>query len=167
MIKGILFGAGALILAVVGIGALSLKSAMDLDYQSLNEEAQQHFLDGVARGIKDGVVATAGGQADIPYITADAASDLIAFDFRFADPRAEAIDHRTTETMKRELFVQYCNYFAGDKLNDSGVTVKMRLLRPSGGAIASLSFNEETCAPHRKTAENASKKAAGAVRPVQ
>lgn len=147
--KAIIAGAAA---AILGVGALGVKSAMDLDYKSLDEEGQQDFLDGIAKGFEGGFAASARGQAEITYIVASAANDTIAADIKFINPQAEQINGAATELMKKQLFAEYCNYFGGAKLNDSGVTFKMRLMRPSGAPVATVSFNEETCAPHVKTA---------------
>jgi hypothetical protein len=88
-------------------------------------------------------------QAKIAYLTASSANDMIAADIKFANPAIEQINGLANENLRKKLFSQYCNYFAGEKLNDSGVTLKLRLMRPSGAPITTVLFNEATCAAHK------------------
>lgn len=149
MIKALLIGGGVTLIGMIGVGALGLKSAVDLDYRGQSEQDQQRFLDGVAKGFSDGFAVSAGDQAKITYLTASAANDTIAADIKFANPAIEQINGVATENLRKQLFSQYCNYLAGEKLNDSGVTLKLRLMRPSGAPITTVLFNEATCAAHK------------------
>jgi hypothetical protein len=129
-------------IALIAAGAIAACSAATADYQSMSPEKQQAHLDSVAKGIKAGFPATAGGVAQITYLTADADADIIALDMKITDSRAENASYAQAEKMKQTMQEQSCVNSAVRDLFKIGVTLKLRILRPSGANLATVSLSE-------------------------
>lgn len=145
--------APAIIAPIIGglmFAAMGTTQGVGFDYKSAPEERQQKYLENVVKGFERGFEATAGDIAVIERISANAQWDSISVDVRFTQKTVESATADQIENFRNFNYKQTCGYFAEKSLFDQGVTLKMRVKRPSGAALTNFTVNEESCAPYRK-----------------
>lgn len=138
------------LVGILMVAATATTQGVGFDYAAASESRQQKYLDGVVKGFGRGFAATAGGAAFIERISADAGRDLISVDVRF---RKKEVEHATAdqiEDFRAYIYKGNCGYLAENAFLEQGVTLKMRIKRPSGAILTSFAVNKEACAPYRK-----------------
>jgi len=146
--------APAIIAPIIGglmFAAMGATQGVGFDYKSAPEERQQKYLEGIAKGFEKGFNATAGGAAVIERISANADHDMISVEVRFTKKEVEKATADQIEDFRQFTYKRNCGYFADNALFDKGVTLKMRMKRPSGGVLTNFTINEEGCEPYRKS----------------
>ena len=147
--------APAIIAPIIGglmFAAMGTTQGVGFNYETASEERQQKYLDGVAKGFEKGFSATVGRAAVIERISANAEWDTISVDVRFTKKDVEKATADQIEDFRKFIYRRNCSYFAERALFNQGITLKMRMKRPSGAVLTNFTVNEEGCAPYRKTA---------------
>lgn len=142
--------APAIIAPIIGglmFAAMGTTQGVLFDYRAAPEERQQKYLDGIAKGFEKGFNATAGGAAIIERIGADAQSDMISVEVRFTKTEVENATADQIEDFRQFTYQQDCSYFADNALFEKGITLKMRMKRPSGAVLTNFTVTEDGCRP--------------------
>lgn len=143
----------ALVLIVsIIVGFISFASVASLsgggkfDYATADEERKQQFLDNVAKGFTHGFKMTAGKSAEITQIFTDSSLDLISISIQYNDQRVETVSATHIEKQRVFMAKQSCRMAKKQKLLEMGVTMRMRLYRPSGAKMGVVQIDSESCA---------------------
>lgn len=145
--------APAIIAPIIGglmFAAMGTTQGIGFDYKSASEERQQKYLDGIASGFERGFNATAGGAAIIERIDASADRDTISVEVRFTKKEVEKATADQIEDFRQFTYNRNCGYFAENALFEKGITLKMRMKRPSGAVLTNFTVNEDSCELYRK-----------------
>jgi hypothetical protein len=138
------------ILISAAIIAAAACGAATVDYAEQSEEIQQQRLDRFASGFKAGFNATSRGQAEIERMTANAAWDSVTADIRFKPANVEQASLEDLAAFRKYLFDKSCNFAPQRSLFEQGVSLKLRLKKPSGSTLANYELNQKNCTPHYK-----------------
>lgn len=138
------------LIGLLMLAATAMTQDVGFDYATASERRQQKYLDGVVKGFERGFIATAGGAAFIERIGADAGRDMISVDVRFRKKEVETATADQIGDFRAYIYKENCRYFAENAFLEQGVTLKMRIRRPSGAILTSFAVNAEACAPYRK-----------------
>lgn len=144
--------APAVIAPIVGalmFAAMGTTEDASFDYAAASEIRQQKYLERIAGDFEQGFAAAAGG-AVIERISASAEWDAISVDVRLTKMEVETATAEQIENFRDFAYKRNCAYFAEKALFDQGVTLKMRIKRPSGAALTTFAVNGESCDPYRK-----------------
>ena len=145
--------APAVIAPIVGalmFAAMGTTEDARFDYAAASEIRQQKYLDRIAKGFERGFTSTAGGGAVIERIGASAEWDAISVDVRLTKKEVETATADQIEDFRSFAYKRNCAYFPEKALFDQGVTLKMRIKRPSGAALTTFTVNGDGCEPYRK-----------------
>ncbi len=148
--------APAIIAPIVGglmFAAMGTTQDARFDYKAASQERQQKYLEGVVKGFEKSFSATAGGAAIIERASANAQWDTISIDVRFTKKEVETATAEQIEDFRRFIYQQNCSYFAEKSLFDQGVTLRMRMKRPSGAVLTNFTVSDEGCEPYRKASQ--------------
>jgi hypothetical protein len=144
--------APALIAPIVGalmLAAMAATQSVKIDYRSASEAQQQKYLNAVARSFERDFRAAAGDGAFVERIDADAAWDAILVDARLTRDEVERATGEQIEDFRDFVYERTCGRFAEQALFETGVTLKIRMLKPSGALLATFNINENGCEPYR------------------
>lgn len=147
--------APALIAPIVGalmLAAMAATQSVKIDYRSASEAQQQKFLNAVAKSFERDFRAAAGDGAFVERIDADASWDAILVDARLTRDEVERATDEQIENFRKFVFSRNCGYFAEQALFGTGVTLKIRVLKPSGALLAIFTISESLCEPYRTAA---------------
>lgn len=133
---------GALIIAAMG-------TTRSFDYAAASEDLQQRYLVKIARGFERNFSAAVGDNAIVERISADARRDAISVEARFAKTEIETATADQVEDFRSFAHRRSCAWFAERALFDQGVTLKMRIKRPSGAVLTAFTVDREGCEPYR------------------
>lgn len=131
----------------IGFAATAVLAPTSFNYADASEERQQQLLDGIAKGFESGFKATAGDNAVIKRITASAATDVISVDVQFTKKEVENAPPKAIEAFRDQVYTQQCRYLDHKQILDSGVSLKMRTMRPSGSTLTTFNISKAGCAP--------------------
>ncbi len=143
--KAIPFIIAAIVAVFSFISAASI-SGGGRDYANSSEEQQQQYLENVAKGFKTGFLIGAGRTAEITQTFVDAEVDLISFTVTFIDKRVENTPMGHIQKQQRLIANNACAMAEKKKLLENGVTMRIRMYRPSGASIGAVQIDEENCA---------------------
>lgn len=144
--------APAVIAPIVGalmFAAMGTTEDARFDYAAASEVRQQKYLERIVGDFERGFAATAGGVV-IERISASAEWDAISVDVRLTKKEVETATAEQIEDFRDFAYERNCAYFAEKAVFDQGVTLKMRIKRPSGAALTTFTVNGESCEPYRK-----------------
>lgn len=133
---------GALIIAAMG-------TTRSFDYAAASEDRQRKYLEKIARSFERNFSAAVGDNAIVERISADAHRDAISVEARFAKKEIETATAGQVEDFRSFAYGRSCAWFAERALLDQGVTLKMRIKRPSGAALTAFTVDRESCEPYR------------------
>ncbi len=117
------------------------------DYATATEERQQKYLEGVANGFSAGFKLTAGKRAELSRVEADASIDMISITIQYKDEKIENVTGQQIGQLKKMMQKTACKMADKKKMLESGVTMRMRLKRPSGSQMTGFDINAADCAP--------------------
>ncbi len=120
------------------------------NYSTADEDSQQQYLDRFAKGFEQGFKMTARGQAEIENISTNAQYDSVSVDIRFLPSNVERATTQELVAFRKIIFEKNCNFGPQRALFEQGVTLKVRMKKPSGSALASYDLNKSSCASHFK-----------------
>lgn len=147
---------GAVIVAaasgVLGFAAMTVLGPAKLQYADSSEERQQQRLENIANGFRAGYAVTSGGHSEITRITADAERDLVAVDIRFTNKLVEHAGYNEVSAFREGVLKHACAFLDKKGVISEGVTMKLRMTKPSGARLTDISLSEEGCAPYLKRA---------------
>jgi hypothetical protein len=133
------------LIGVLMFAAMATTQGVRFDYRAAPESRQHKYPDGAVTGFERGFAAPAGGAAFIERIGADAGRDMILVDVRFRKKEVETATADQIEDFRAYIYKENCRYLAENAFLEQGVTLKMRIRRPSGAILTSFSVNEEAC----------------------
>lgn len=142
------------IIAGLMFAAMGTTRGLDFDYSSAPEERQQRFLEGVARDFERNSRSTFGKSAIIEHISADAQTDAITIEARFKDALVEMATDDQIAELQDFIYARNCGYFTEESLFGKGITLKVRMKRPGGKALASVNADDEGCANFNSPAQS-------------
>lgn len=132
------------VLSLTALAACGGPSA-SFDYQTASEERQQKYLDGIANGFKTGFRFTAGNRAELSRLEADASIDMVSITIQYKDDRMEKASGEQIGQMKQLLLKYSCKNAQKSKMLEQGVTMRIRMKRPSGSQMTGFDIDEEGC----------------------
>lgn len=146
--------AAPLIIAPIVGGVILLSMAAltraEFDYATATEERQQKYLDNIARGFSAGFNATSGGSATIKRISANASADVISVDIQFTKKEVETATASAVENFRQFVYKNECAWLEKNDVLEKGVSIKIRMTKPSGSVLTNFNINDEACSAYIK-----------------
>ena len=150
MAKATPFIIAPIIGGMVFAGAATLTSGGSLDYSSSTEERQQKYLEDIARGFEAGFKATAGRNAEIKRISANPDADAISVDIQFLRKDVERATPKAIESFRKEIYTKQCGFLAKRGVLEQGISIRMRMTKPSGAPLTNFNVSASTCERYLK-----------------
>ena len=116
------------------------------NYDTLDDASQQEVLDQIASGFKAGFNLTAGKRAEITQIYTDTSYDLVSISVQYNDKRIETAPADAIERTRQMLTKQTCKLANKQKMLERGITMRIRMHRPSGARMGTVQVDPENCA---------------------
>jgi len=138
--------------AFFGFAAMAVLGPSRFDYADATEERQQRTLDNIAKGFESGFDATSGGQAVIKRIRTNAETDTISIDIQFTKKEVEYAGTAAITEFREFVYKHNCGFLSRKSVLQEGVTLNIRMTRPSGAALTNFSISESNCKPYLKAA---------------
>ncbi len=127
------------------ISAASISSGGSVAYAERTEEAQQQYLDNMAKGFTTGFKFTAGKRAEVTDIFTDAEYDMISISVKYLGEDAENASQIQIEKMRRYMEKSVCKMADKQKMLANGITFRVRMFRPSGTKMGTVQVDQENC----------------------
>ncbi len=147
--------APVIVAPIVGIlmfVAMAATQSVGFEYRTASSERQQRYLSAIAKGFERGFMATAGDNAVIERMSANANWDSISIEARLTQNEVERATEEQIADFRDFTFRQSCAYFAEKALFETGIVLKIRVKKPSGDTLTTFAINDEGCAPYRSVA---------------
>ena len=136
-------------LGFIGVAALA---PSNFDYANASEDARERYLTNIANGFERGFNATSAGQAEIKQINVNPQADAISIDVRFVRKEIEYAPAKAVEEFRRFVYENNCAFLDKKTVLEKGVTLKIRMTKPSGAPLTNFTLNSTGCAPYLKAA---------------
>ena len=133
---------------LLGFAAMAVLGPSDFNYANEPESRQQKKLENIAKGFEIGFKTTSRGMAEINRIRADAETDTISVDIRFIRADVEHAPANAIAEFRREVYKNNCAFLDNKSLLDEGVTLRIRMTKPSGSALTNFTINKDGCRPY-------------------
>jgi hypothetical protein len=140
----------ASISGVIGFAAMATLGPSRFDYADAPEERQQKTLDNIAKGFEGGFNATSGGHAVIKRISANAQTDTISVDIQFKKQEVKYAGASAINEFRDFVYKHNCSFLNRKSVLQEGVTLKIRMTKPSGSALTNFTISEANCQPYLK-----------------
>jgi len=144
--------AGKIIVASVcgllGFAATAILVPSRFDYADAPEDRQQQRLDNIARGFEAGFNATSGDLSVIKRIRASAETDSISIDIQFTKKEIEYAGTGAIQEFRNYVYKYNCAILDKKSVLQEGVTLKIRMTKPSGSVLTNFTINEAACEPY-------------------
>lgn len=117
----------------------------NLNYASMDEAQQQEYLDKIVKGFAFAKWLNIGGPLKLSQTFADASLDVVSISYKITDPRIERVNASQIQKVRLQLTKSVCTLRPMQMVIEQGVTLRIRVVRPSGAPIMTAQLDKGSC----------------------